>query len=51
VRLTIRRTRVKFKLGQNRSPQSRRHIIEELRRRGRPDDARAADALEWTLRE
>lgn len=50
VRLAIQRTRVKFKLGQNRPAQSRRRIIDELRRRGRPADARAADALEWTLR-
>ncbi len=49
VRLEIIRTRVKFKLGQNRPPESRRHIIEELRKRGRPTDGRAADALEWTL--
>jgi uncharacterized protein len=49
VRLRVQRTRVKFKLGQNRPPQSRRRIIDELRRRGRPTDGRAADALEWTL--
>jgi len=50
VRLRVERTRVKFKLGQNRPPQARRRIIDELRRRGRPADARAADALAWTLR-
>lgn len=49
VRLRVERTRVKFKLGQNRPPQTRRRIIEELRKRGRPTDARAADALAWTL--
>ena len=49
VRLQVERTRVKFKLAQNRPPQARRRIIDELRRRGRPTDARAADALEWTL--
>ena len=49
VRLRVERTRVKFKLGQNRPPQARRRIIDELRRRGRPGDARAADALAWTL--
>jgi len=49
VRMRIERTRVKFKLGQNRPPQARRRIVEELRRRGRPTDARAADALKWTL--
>jgi transcriptional regulator len=49
VRLHVERTRVKFKLAQNRPPQARRRIIEALRRRGRPGDARAAAALEWTL--
>lgn len=49
VRLRVERTRVKFKLGQNRSPQARRRIIDELRKRGRPGDARAADALARTL--
>ena len=49
VRLDVVRTRVKFKLAQNRPPEARRRVIAELRRRGRPADARAADALEWTL--
>ncbi|MBI2218297.1 MAG: FMN-binding negative transcriptional regulator [Candidatus Rokubacteria bacterium] len=49
VRLTVVRCRPKFKLGQNRPEAARRAIITELRRRGRPNDARAADALEWTL--
>jgi predicted FMN-binding regulatory protein PaiB len=49
VRLDVERTRVKFKLGQNRPPQARRRIIAELRQRGRPADGRAADAVEWTL--
>jgi predicted FMN-binding regulatory protein PaiB len=49
VRLTIGRCRVKFKLGQNRTPEARRRVIDELRRRGRPNDQRAADALEGTL--
>ncbi|MGH2356940.1 MAG: FMN-binding negative transcriptional regulator [Candidatus Limnocylindria bacterium] len=49
VRLDIARVRIKFKLGQNRPPQTRRKVIEALRRRGRPGDARAAEALEWTL--
>ena len=49
VRLQIQRVRVKFKLGQNRPPQARQRIIDELRKRGRPADARAAAALEWTL--
>lgn len=50
VHLAVERTRVKFKLAQNRPPESRRRIVEALRARGRPGDARAADAVEWTLR-
>jgi predicted FMN-binding regulatory protein PaiB len=49
--LRVERCRVKFKLGQNRPPDARRRVVAELRRRGRPGDARAADALEWTLGE
>jgi predicted FMN-binding regulatory protein PaiB len=49
VTLRITRCRPKFKLGQNRPPEARRAVIAELRRRGRPNDARAADALEWTV--
>ena len=51
VRLDITRVRPKFKLGQNRPPEARQAIVAELRKRGRPTDARTADALEWTLRE
>ena len=49
LRLDVVRARVKFKLGQNRPPEARRRVIEQLRARGRPNDARAAEALEWTL--
>jgi predicted FMN-binding regulatory protein PaiB len=49
VRLAIRGTRAKFKLGQNRPAEARERIAEELRRRGRPNDERAADALVWTI--
>ena len=49
VRLDVTARRAKFKLGQNRPAESRRRIIAELRKRGRPLDSRAADALEWTL--
>jgi hypothetical protein len=28
---------------------ARKRVIEELRRRARPNDARAADALQWTI--
>lgn len=49
VSLAVTRRRAKFKLGQNRPPETRRRVIDELRKRGRPSDQRAADALEWTL--
>ncbi|HEY3066483.1 MAG TPA: FMN-binding negative transcriptional regulator [Methylomirabilota bacterium] len=49
VRLDVVRVRPKWKLGQNRPPAARRKVIAELRKRGRPGDARAADALAWTL--
>jgi len=49
LRLEVRARRVKFKLGQNRAPEVRATVARELRKRGRHDDAFAADALEWTL--
>jgi predicted FMN-binding regulatory protein PaiB len=49
IRLEIQDTRVKYKLAQNRSPEVRASIIAELRKRGRPSDARAADLLGWTI--
>jgi len=49
VRLDITHWRAKFKLGQNRPAEARRRVITELRRRGRPADGRAADALQWTI--
>lgn len=49
VTLTVERTRVKFKLAQNRTPEERRAIADELRKRSRPGDARAAEALLSTL--
>ena len=49
VTLRITACRPKFKLGQNRPAAARQRVIEELRRRGRPNDARAADALQWTI--
>ena len=49
ITLTVERTRVKFKLAQNRTPDSRRAIVAELRKRNRPNDARAAAAVESTL--
>jgi uncharacterized protein len=49
VRLAIKDRRVKFKLGQNRSVAVRTRIVEEMRKRGRRNDARAADGLQWTI--
>jgi predicted FMN-binding regulatory protein PaiB len=49
IHLSVERVRPKFKLGQNRPVETRRHIVEFLRARGRPNDGRAADALESTL--
>jgi predicted FMN-binding regulatory protein PaiB len=49
VRLEITGQRVKFKLAQNRSPQVRATLVQELRKRGRRNDARAADAVQWTI--
>jgi hypothetical protein len=49
VTLSITSRRPKFKLGQNRPAAARASIIAELRGRGRPNDARAADALQWTI--
>jgi predicted FMN-binding regulatory protein PaiB len=49
VRLAIKDRRVKFKLGQNRPVEARAKIMVELRKRGRPNDVRAADALQWTI--
>ena len=49
VRLDIGQRRTKFKLAQNRSVEARAKIVDELRRRGRPSDASAADAVQWTI--
>ena len=49
VRLDISGRRTKFKLAQNRSLEVRAKIVAELRKRGRPNDARAADALQWAI--
>ena len=46
---SITARRAKFKLGQNRPLDTRAKIVEELRKRGRPNDQRAADALQWTI--
>ena len=49
VRLEIEARRIKWKLGQNRSPEVRAVVVERLRARGRAGDRRAADALQWTI--
>jgi predicted FMN-binding regulatory protein PaiB len=47
--LHVRARKVKWKLAQNRSREQREKLIAELRKRARPTDAGAADALQWTL--
>jgi len=47
--LTVRARKVKWKLGQNRKPEQLMKVIGELRQRGRPTDAAAADALQWSM--
>ncbi len=47
--LTVRERKVKWKLAQNRDRPTRETLIANLRARGRPADASAADALQWTL--
>ena len=47
--LRIRARKVKWKLAQNRDRATREKLIVELRKRGKPTDAGAADALQWTL--
>jgi predicted FMN-binding regulatory protein PaiB len=49
LRLRIRARRAKFKLAQNRPVDARAKIVEQLRKRGRPNDERAAQALTWTI--
>jgi uncharacterized protein len=49
ISLAVRGCRVKFKLGQNRPAAVRAKVIGELRKRARPNDARAAAALQWTI--
>jgi predicted FMN-binding regulatory protein PaiB len=47
--LNVRTLKVKWKLGQNRKREQLEDLIGELRKRGRPTDAAAADALQWSL--
>jgi len=47
--LHVRARKVKWKLGQNRKREQLEKVIAELRKRGRPTDPAAADALQWSL--
>jgi predicted FMN-binding regulatory protein PaiB len=47
--LRVGARKVKWKLAQNRDRATREKLIGELRKRGRPNDAAAAEALQWTL--
>lgn len=47
--LEVQARKVKWKLAQNRDRPTREKLIAALRQRGRPTDAGAADALQWTL--
>lgn len=47
--LAARARKVKWKLAQNRDRETRARLIAELRKRARPTDPGAADALQWTL--
>jgi predicted FMN-binding regulatory protein PaiB len=49
IRLSIVGRRVKWKIGQNRDAEKRARVAAELRKRGRPRDARAAEARGWTI--
>ena len=49
VRLHVRARRAKFKLAQNRPLDVRAKIAGALRKRGRPNDDRAAEAVVWTI--
>lgn len=49
VRLEVRATKVKFKLGQNRDLETRAKVVGLLRERGGDRDAQTADALQWTI--
>lgn len=47
--LHVRARKVKWKLAQNKDRATREKLIAEFRKRGRPTDPGAADALQWTL--
>jgi hypothetical protein len=49
IRLDVLDRRVKFKLAQNRPVTVRERVVARLRERGRPNDARAAEAIQWTI--
>jgi predicted FMN-binding regulatory protein PaiB len=47
--LAVRTRKIKWKLGQNRQRDELERVMDELRKRGRPGDAAAAEALQWSL--
>ena len=47
--LAVRARKIKWKLGQNRQRDELERVMDELRKRGRPGDAAAAEALQWSL--
>lgn len=47
--LKVEGQNLKFKHGQNRTPEKRQAIIEHLKARALPGDGRAAEAVAWTL--
>jgi predicted FMN-binding regulatory protein PaiB len=49
VRFSVRATKVKFKLGQNRDFATRAKVVARLRERGSELDLRTAEALQWTI--
>jgi hypothetical protein len=49
LRLQVVRSQAKFKVGPAASNDVKRKIAVELRKRGEPNDARAADEIEATL--
>jgi predicted FMN-binding regulatory protein PaiB len=49
IRLDVKTTKIKFKLGQNRDFETRAKIVAHLRERGSELDRRSADALQWTI--
>jgi transcriptional regulator len=49
VQIAVTERRVKFKLGQHRTPEQRVNVAKALRDRGGAHDVATAEAIEWTL--